>query len=438
MKRENLQMNKRNYHIITICTFIICIVAMATGCQRETTSQESDKKRIVVWAWDEAFNIKAMQYAADDFTSKHRNVEIEIVRMSQDDIVSKINTALYSGDKNSLPNIVLIEDYRIQKYLTTYEDEFASFDDINKEAFESYKTTVNVMNDKLYGIPFDSGVAALYYRKDILEKAGYSQADMENLTWEKYIQIGIDVKEKTGTYMLTLDPSDLGEIRMMLQSAGAWYTDKDGSINIANNQALKDAIHTYKQIIEADIAKQIPDWDHFVGALHNEEVASIATGSWILTEIQTAKEQSGTWAVTQFPRMEQNKNSVNASCIGGAGWYVLKKAGNTGLSKEFLKTTFGSNTELMNRLVEEIGLVNVLNAAKDVTNYSQEVDFFDGQKIFQDLSNWQKDIPIVNYGEYTYEIEHMMTDAIQEIIAGQDTEEVLKEYQKKIEKDILP
>ena len=30
---------------------------------------------------------------------------------------------------------------------------------------------------------------------------------------------------------LTLDPSDLGQIRMMMQSAGAWYTDADGNVN---------------------------------------------------------------------------------------------------------------------------------------------------------------------------------------------------------------
>ena len=39
--------------------------------------------------------------------------------------------------------------------------------------------------------------------------------------------------------MCTLDPSDIGQIRMMLQSAGAWYTDKDGKVTISNNQALK-------------------------------------------------------------------------------------------------------------------------------------------------------------------------------------------------------
>lgn len=53
--------------------------------------------------------------------------------MSQDDIVQKLNTALASGNTEGLPNIVLIEDYRIQGYLTSYPDAFANLSAIVKE-----------------------------------------------------------------------------------------------------------------------------------------------------------------------------------------------------------------------------------------------------------------------------------------------------------------
>ena len=45
--------------------------------------------------------------------------------MAQDDIVAKLNTSLSSGSYEGLPNVVLIEDYKIQGYLTAYQDEFA-------------------------------------------------------------------------------------------------------------------------------------------------------------------------------------------------------------------------------------------------------------------------------------------------------------------------
>ena len=39
------------------------------------------------------------------------------------------------------------------------------------------------------GIPFDSGVAGMFYRTDILEEAGYKSEDMQNITWNQFIEV---------------------------------------------------------------------------------------------------------------------------------------------------------------------------------------------------------------------------------------------------------
>lgn len=52
--------------------------------------------------------------------------------------------------------------------------------------------------DSLYGILFDSGVAAVFYRLDLVEVAGYTETDIQDLTWDKHIEIGTAIKEMTG------------------------------------------------------------------------------------------------------------------------------------------------------------------------------------------------------------------------------------------------
>src|SRR5699024_4135774 len=142
----------------------------------------------------------------------------------QDDIVQKLNTTLSSNSVEGLPNIVLIEDYKIQGYLESYQDAFADLDDIVDDSkFADYKLAVTKGDGKNYGVPFDSGVAALFYRLDLFEEAGFTQDDLENITWEEFTDMGVAVEEKTGVKMMTLDPSDIGQIRIMMQSAGAWY-----------------------------------------------------------------------------------------------------------------------------------------------------------------------------------------------------------------------
>lgn len=397
-------------------------------------AKKKDDNKLTIWAWDESFNIKAANEAKDIYAKENPDAEVEVVTMAQDDIVAKLNTSLSSGSYDGLPDIVLIEDYRIQGYLTAYQDEFADLSDIaSADDFASYKTGVNQVDGKMYGIPFDSGVAAVFYRTDLIEQAGYTSEDMQNLTWDKYIEIGKAVKEKTGKHMLTLDPSDLGQIRMMLQSAGAWYTDEEGKVNIKDNEALKQAFSTYQKIVDSGISKQVSDWDQFVGAFNNGDVASVSIGCWISPSILKAEDQSGKWAVAAFPKMAENADSVNASSIGGAGWYVLKNVGHEELAKDFLSKTFASNAELMNQLAVDINLVSTLKAAESAENYTKGIEYYGGQEVFADFAEWQNAVPTVNYGQDTYAIEDMMTEALQQILSGTDMDKVLSDYQGQVE-----
>ena len=394
----------------------------------------SGDNSLTIWAWDEAFNIKAAQNAADIYKAENPDVEINIVTMAQDDIVAKLNTSLSAGSYEGLPDIVLIEDYKAQGYLTSYTSEFADLTEIAPaENFASYKTAVNQVDGVVYGVPFDSGVAATFYRTDLIEQAGYTQEDMQDLTWEKFIEIGKAVKEKTGAYMMTLDPSDIGQIRMMMQSAGVWYTDAEGNATIADNQGLKDAIEVYKALVDSGITKQVSDWDQFVGAFNSGEVATVPMGCWIAPSIQKAEDQSGKWAVAAFPRMEANADSVNASSIGGGGWYVLKNVGHEELAKDFLSKTFASNVDLMNTLATDITLVSTLNTAAEAENYTKGNEFFGGQEIFKDFAAWQQNVPSVNYGLNTYALEDLMTEAVQAIVGGADIDSTLSDYQAQAE-----
>lgn len=416
----------------------LCMGTVGCGSSNDSGNKDKDtasnNKKITIWAWDESFNIKAANEAKEIYLKDNPDVDVEVVTMAQDDIVAKLNTNLASGSYEGLPDIVLIEDYKVQNYLTAYQDEFADLSSIaSADDFAAFKTGVNVIDGKLYGIPFDSGVAATFYRTDLVEQAGYTKEDMENLTWDKYIEIGKAVKEKTGVSICTLDPSDLGQIRMMLQSAGSWYTDEDGNVDIANNQALKDAIQVYKNLVEADITKQSADWDQFVGAFNNGDVATVPTGCWISASIKNAEDQSGKWAVAAFPRMSANSDSVNASSCGGAGWYVLKNVGDYETAVDFLGKTFASDADLMNQLASDIGLVSTLNAASTGSNYTAGDDFYGGQAVTGDLAKWNGDVPTVNYGLHTYAIEDIMTEAMQEILNGADIDSTLAKYQTQIE-----
>lgn len=423
--------------VIMTLSIVGCAKTNKESATADTTTKTATKsKKLVIWAWDGTFNVVAAKEAKAIYEKDNPGVEVQVVEMAQDDIVQKLNTNLSSNTTEGLPNIVLIEDYRVQNFLTSYPDSFKDMTSkIAGADFMDYKLKSDSSNGKLYGVPFDSGVAALFYRTDLLEKAGYKKSDMENITWEKFIEIGKVVKAKTGKAMLTMDPNGLGILRIMMQSAGQWYVKEDGkTVNLENNQALKEGIKVYKQLMESGIVKQISDWDQFVGAFQKGDVASVPTGCWISSSIIKATDQSGKWAVAAIPKLGAVKESVNASNIGGASWYVLDKIGDSELSADFLAKTFGTNKDLMNTLADKINLTSTLKASSTTANYQKSIEFYGGQKVLEDFSKWTSQIPSVNYGLYTYTIEDILTGTVQSIVKdGANIDAALKDAQKQAE-----
>ena len=127
---------------------------------------------------------------------------------------------------------------------------------------------------------------------------------------------------------------------------------------------------------------------------------------------------------------------MNASSIGGAGWYVIKGVAGEENAKDFLVKTFASNKELMGTLATEIGLVSTMNAAEETKEYTSGLDFYGGQKVFQDFSQWSQEIPAVNYGNHTYAIESVLTESLQRVINGEDIDKVLEDAQTQVEAQI--
>lgn len=421
--------------ITGMMAFSLMACGSSTSGGNSSSSKGKDDKTITVWTWDDTFNVPAVNAAKERYLKDHPDVTINVVSMAQDDIVQKLNTSLSSGTYDGLPNVVSIEDYRIQNYLQSYPGEVKDLSDkVDKSKFADFKLNSMMQGNKLYGVPFDSGVAALFYRTDLIEQAGYTKEDMQNLTWEKYIEIGKAVKAKTGKAMLTIDPSDLNQLRIMMQSAGSWYVKPDGkTVNIDGNEALKQAIVIYKQMVDAGITKQVSGWDAFVAAFQKGDVASVPNGCWISSSIQKAEDQSGKWAVAAIPRLGANPKSVNASNSGGSSWYVLDKVGNSDLAADFVTNTFASDNDLMNELVPKIGLVSTLKSASSSENYNKPVPFYGNQVVFKDMANWTTKVPAVNYGLYTYQLESVMAEGMQAIVNGADIDETLKNTQAQAE-----
>ena len=404
----------------------------------ENQKQNETRTTLEVWAWDNNFNVKAVMLAAEIYEEAHSDVEIRVISKEKNEIIQKLSNDLSAEVYEELPDIVLIEDYEIQNLLAAYEKEFRGLDDtIDYRKFQDYKTKLVAKDGIHYGVPFDSGVAVMFYRLDYLEQAGYTEADMQDITWSRYLEIGRQVKEKVGVNMLTVQPDDVGIIRIMMQSAGSWYVKEDGTTaDIAENVPLQEALEIYRSLIECNLVCTVNGWEGFVQAFQSGKVATVVSGCWIAPTIRANQEQSGLWRVALIPRMENIPDAVNVSNIGGSSWYVLKNKEHGDEAAAFLKETFGEDRGFIDQLVKEIDLVSSRKDAGELPAYEKEDEYFGDSSILKVFANAAEEIPVVNYGSETYEIETILCREIQLILKGEEIEEGLEKVQLKAQATI--
>lgn len=394
----------------------------------ETTKEDNT---LTVWCWDPAFNIYAMNQAAEVYKKDHPDFVLNVVETPWADVQTKLTTAATSGDLSTLPDILLMQDNAFQKNVISYPD---AFTDITKSGvdyskFSEAKVAYSVVEGKNYGVPFDNGTVIACYRTDVLQEAGYTVDDFTDITWSKYIEMGKDILAKTGKPLLSCTAGESDVIMMMLQSAGASLFDDKGNPNIVDNAVLKKVMETYAELVSSGVMIEVNDWDQYVGSFTNSTVAGTINGCWIMASIQTAADQSGKWAITNMPALDGIDGATNYSNNGGSSWAITGNCKNVSLAEDFLAKTFAGSVEFYETILPSSGALATYLPAADSDVYSKPQDFFGGDAVYAKITDFAGKTPKNNTGVYYYEARDAVATAITNIVAGNGIDAELKAAQ---------
>ena len=395
-------------------------------------------QEVTVWFWDPNFNGASMQAAIDRYTAANPGVTFALVDLAKADVEQKLQTQLASGTTEGLPDIVLIEDYGAQKYLLSFPGAFEPLTShIDYSQFAPYKVELATVGGETYSLPFDSGVTGLFYRTDILEQAGYTGADLEDITWARFIEIAQDVKAKTGYPMIGLDANDAAIMRIMMQSAGGWYFDAEGNVTIADDPVFRAAMEAYQALWAAtDIWMPISGWNEFTGSFTGDKVASVFTGVWITGTIKAAG-MDGQWGVAPLPRLDI-EGGVNASNLGGSSWYVLASSPDDekAAAIDFLSTVWAQDVDFYQQILVNQGAFATYLPARTGEAYSATDAYFGGQAVWQSFSDWVQEIPGVSYGIFTGEADAALVAQIPAIRDGGNLDEIIAAIDAQVRQQI--
>ena len=389
----------------------LCLLLSVAG------AMAAEDGKITIWTWDPNFNIKSMQIAKELYAKVNPNVEVVIEEVLSEDIETRVITAASAGDISNLPDIMLCQDNSFQKMVMNYPAVYADLTGkYDFEGFPAGKLAYSTVNGQNYGVPFDAGTVVGTYRTDLLEQAGYTIADLTDIDWDRFIEIGKDVKAKTGLPMLTGQAGSIDTVLIMLQSCGASMFNEDGSVNFVNNEAIKTVLEYYKTMCQEGIFAEVNSWDAYCGTLANSSCVGTINGCWILGTIMGVPEFAGKWALTNMPKLPGFETATHYSNNGGSSW-ALTNGTDIDLALDFMKLY--RNVDFYNEILPTTSAIGTWAGAKDGSNYAANNEYY-GAPIFATIVEYTAHVPANQTGAFYYDARGALGTAVTNYMLGGD------------------
>ncbi|GLC31274.1 ABC transporter substrate-binding protein [Clostridium omnivorum] len=411
---------------------MISLVTVFTGCTKQVVPQTQTVKTLEgnLEIWSTKNTAKALRAAVDNFKQKYPQVEIKILDMETADIYHKIEVG--SVDKTSLPDVVMIEDYKIQYIVKNYPQLFLEVSDIlgsDKDKFIKNKLDAVTVNGKMYAIPFEADPVLMFYRKDLFDKAGINTLNVK--TWDDYIEAGKKVTKISNQKLIPLTTATDESYRFLLNQLNTSYFDKDGKV-ILNSEKSQKALELMMKLYGNGLAYSYDSKAALMNSLKNGNVASAMLGaSNIDFFMNSIPEQKGKWAVMKVPAFEPGGNQSIIS--EGNNLAVISSTASKKLAGEFCKfAAVDIETESFN--LKSQSLLSSYIPSYDAEVFSKPNEYLNNEKVWFQTSELSKQIPSINYSKNYDYVRNAVIDAEAKIIVkNEDMNKTLDDLQADME-----
>lgn len=404
----------------------------SAGAESGVDVASEGEHTLSVMAWDPAFNIPALKAAEADYKENvDPEFELNIIEQSGSSDIETLITNVASDPSgkslSELPDIVLFQDHYFKQYHNDYPDIWQDVNDakVTWDDFSAEKLDYSTVDGVHYGIPVDGGTVVAAYRVDLLEQAGHTIDELTGCTWDQFLDIGEDVYNATGKYLLCINADGNDLIYIMLQAEGVSQF-KDGEPYITGNETLSEIIDVLLEAIDRKVLYLANSWDDYCNqAIQGDMLAGVMNGNWIIPTMEKVTDNAGKWEITTMPTL---KGGDGYASNGGSSLYITANCQKTDLAKDFLAYTFGGSTATYDAALKDAGLVTTNTVCGQSDVYAEGVEFFNNQPIYQKLSEMSANVPIVEQSNFHYKCREELGNAIINISQnGADKAQALEE-----------
>lgn len=357
--------------------------------------------------------------ALPGFKKLYPNIEVKINSLAYGDHHTALTTALSTG--KGAADVVAVDFGYIAKFA-----EGSGLVDLSKapynagqlrSQFVAYTYPQAMTQDgRMVAMPTDIGPGSMFYRTDMLKKAGVSPASM-NKSWESYIENGKKVVAANPGSFLIPDAGEAAQIiiRTSLKAGEGLFFDKSNKVLVSpDNARFVRAFTIAKAIRDAKLDARAggafsPDW---TTAFQKGNLATEFSGAWLVGHMQNwlAKDFSGKWAAQNLPG--------NTYASWGGSFYAIPQQSQNKTEAWALIKYLTTNKAQQVLAFKTTGAFPALRAAASDPIFNEGVPYLGGQKARIQWRAAAAKIQPLDVNKYDPIAEQIVNDALNKVLDG--------------------
>lgn len=295
-------------------------------------SSVSASTRGEITIWDRSGDLfKVFGAVIPKFNEKYPNIK---VRHQSVDIDTKLPNALITGA--GLPDGSFWDDAKIPSQSEHLTDLSSLIEPYRADTVK-YKLDVNSVDGKIYGVPWDLDPGLLFYRKDVLDKAGVDPSSIA--TYEDLLTAAHTIQAKVNPAAkpihMDMEPF-LGQLwlEMLANQLGTSMADANGKLRL-DSPAYRTILGWIEKAVKQGVVTHTKFLDPTDVALLDNGTQSLVPWAiwWDSAPQQLLKTSKNLWRAVPLPAW--SAGGPRTGIMGGSSFLIPAKAKNPQMAWAF-------------------------------------------------------------------------------------------------------
>lgn len=381
------------------------------GAEAQSTAIADGKATGTIEVWAMGTEGEMLGDFVEEFEDANPDATVKVTAVPWESAHDKISTAIAAGKG---PDVSLIG--------TTWMGEFAEAGGlmptpeglVDEADFFPGAWQSTEVGGTSYGVPWYVETRVLFYRKDLAQKAGWTEPPT---SWDDLKQFAKDLESKGGAkYGLNLQPGQTGSWQSYLPFAwtdGATLTNEEGTEYTIDSPEMAEALDYYTSYFDEGLSlTRTLDPGELENGFADGTFGSFISGPWHTGLVEDAGLAESDYAVAPLPGKDEGMGS---SFVGGGDLAVFEDSDNPDGAWKFVQWL--SEPEVQQDFYDEVGDLPAVQEAWETGELSTDPQL----KVFgQQLTDAQSPPAVPTWEQVAASIDGLVEQASRGDLSGED------------------